>query len=140
MVREKRKISNRDNCSKTSGSLWQYYRDEPNASFTESGSFKFKARITGSSPDDNNVEIMLKHFKIALPLKYLERTLEMLLINREINLILTWSENCATSFATRKITFAITDTKLYVPIVTLSTQDNAKLLEQLKSSFKRTIN
>ena len=83
---------------------------------------------------------MLKNVKIALPLKYLERTLEMLLINREINLILTWSENCATSFATRKITFAITDTKIYVPIVTLSTQDNAKLLEQLKSSFKRTIN
>ena len=140
MSRQKRKISNRDNCSNTSGSLWQYYRDEPNAFFTESGSFKFKARITGSSPDDKNVEIMLKIFKIALPLKYLERTLEMLLINREINLILTWSENCATSFATRKITFAITDTKIYVPIVTLSTQDNAKLLEQLKSSFKRTIN
>ena len=83
---------------------------------------------------------MLKNVKIALPLKYLERTLEMLLINHEINLILTWSENCAISSATRKITFAITDTKLYAPIVTLSTQDNAKLLEQLKSSFKRTIN
>ena len=83
---------------------------------------------------------MLKNVKIALPLKYLERTLEMLLINHEINLILTWSENCAISSATRKITFATTDTKLYVPIVTLSTQDNAKLLEHLKSSFKRTIN
>ena len=37
-------------------------------------------------------------------------------------------------------TFAITDIKLYVPVVTLSNQDNAKLLQQLKSSFKRTIN
>ena len=64
----------------------------------------------------------------------------MPLIICEINLILTWSENCVISFATGKTKFAITDTKRYVPIVALSTQDNAKLLEQLKSSFKRTIN
>ena len=71
-----------------------------------------------------------------VPLKYLSnfwRTLEMPLINCEINLNLTWSEKCVLSNDTKATTFAITDTKLYVPV-------NAKLLEQLKSGFKRTIN
>ena len=64
----------------------------------------------------------------------------MPLINCEINLILTWSQDCVISSATAATKFKITDTKLYVPVVTLSTQDNAKLLQQLKSSFKRTCN
>ena len=67
----------------------------------------------------------------------------MPLINCEINVDLNWSEKCimvATNIASQGATFAIIDTKLYVPVVTLSTQDNAKLLEQLKSGFKRTIN
>ena len=69
-----------------------------------------------------------------LPLKCLSnfwRTLEMSLINCEITFDLNWSENCvvvATNAATQATTFSITDTKLYVPVVTLSTQDNAKLL------------
>ena len=53
----------------------------------------------------------------------------MSLINCEMNLILTWSRNCViiyTSAANRNATFKITETKLYVPVVTLSTQDNAK--------------
>ena len=62
----------------------------------------------------------------------------MLLINCEVNLILTWSSTCVISSATGETKFKITDTKLYVPIV--PTQDNAKLLQQLKSGFKRTIN
>ena len=64
----------------------------------------------------------------------------MPLINCEINLILTWSEDCVISSATGATKFKITNTKLCVPAVTLSTQDNAKLLQQLKSGFKRTIN
>ena len=67
-------------------------------------------------------------------------TLEMPLINCEINLILTCSDKCVLSNDTKATTFAITDTKLYVPVVTLSTQANARLLQQLKSGFKRTIN
>ena len=80
-----------------------------------------------------------------VPLKYLSnfwRTLEMPLINCELELILTWSANCViiyTNVAEQKPTFAITETNLYVPVVTLSTQDNAKLLPQLKSGFKRTM-
>ena len=64
---------------------------------------------------------------------------EMPLINYETNLILTWSRNCVIANSTGAGKFVITETKLYVPIVTLSTQDNAKLLQQLKWGFKRTI-
>ena len=66
----------------------------------------------------------------------------MLLINCEVNLILTWSADCViiyTNVANQVPTFTITETNLYVPVVTLSTQDNAKLLSQLKSGFKRAI-
>ena len=52
---------------------------------------------------------------------------------------MTWSKNCVVSSATGETNFAITETKLYVPVVTLSTEDNAKLLQQLKSNFKRKI-
>ena len=64
----------------------------------------------------------------------------MPLINCEVNLILTWSKDFVITNSTGKGKFAITETKLYVRIVTLSTQDNAKLLQQFKSGFKRTIN
>ena len=64
----------------------------------------------------------------------------MPLINCEANLILTWSKECVITTSTGEGKFAITHTKLYVAVVTLSTQDNAKLLQQLKSGFKRTIN
>ena len=95
-----------------------------------SESFKCKINITGKTPASGNT----KDVKIAVPLKYLNNfwgTPEMPSINCEINLILTLSENC--------YFYAITDTKLYVQIVTLSTQDSAKLLEQLRSGFKRTV-
>ena len=96
--------------------------------------------MTGQTGDDGT-----KIVEIMVPLKYLSyfwRTLEMPLINCEINLILAWSANCvivSTNVANQNATFAITDTKLYVPVVTLLTQDNVKLLQQLKSGFKRVI-
>ena len=64
----------------------------------------------------------------------------MSLINCEVNLISTWSKDCVITNSTGAGKFRITETKLYVPVVTLSTQDNAKLLQQLKSGFKRTVN
>ena len=64
----------------------------------------------------------------------------MSLINCEVNLILTWSKDCVITNSTGEGKFAITETKLYVPGVTLSTKDNEKLLQQLKSRFKKTIN
>ena len=67
----------------------------------------------------------------------------MPLINCEVNLILNWSANCvivSANIANQNATFTITETKLYIPVVTLSTQDNVKLLIQLKSGFQKTIN
>ena len=138
------------NYRKTTGSFWNYYRDEPNSgiggennnvnySIKDSKSFDYKTSITGKL-EGNNTE---KEVEIVVPLKYLSnfwRTLNMPLINCEINLILTWSENCVlTSKATRDANpnvnpaiaavnnpinaiFKITDTKLYIPVVTLSTK------------------
>ena len=140
-----------NNYLKTSGSLWQYCKDIPavdnnNAiiNFAEnnlSDSFNFNVKMTSQTGDDGT-----KNVEIMVPPKYLSnfwRILEMPLINCEINLILTWSTNCviaSTNVANQNATFEITDTKLYVPVVTLSTQDNSKLLQQLKSGFKKVIN
>ena len=66
----------------------------------------------------------------------------MALINCEVELIFTWSENCiivSTNIANQNPTFTITDTTLYVPVVTLSTQGYSKFLPQLKNGFKRKI-
>ena len=127
-----------DNCSKKSGRLWQYYKDEPNDNFTDSESFKSKIKIARNIPADGNT----KDVEIIVTLKYLSnswRTREIPLINSEVNRILTWSLTCAITNSTGAGRFAITDTKRYVPVVTLSTQDNAKLLQELQSGFKRTV-
>ena len=71
------------------------------------------------------------------------RTREMPLINCEINISLTWFENCIIvtgEYGDQQSKIAIYDTKLYVPVVTLSAEDNEKLLQQLETCFKRTIN
>ena len=128
-----------DNYSKTSGSLWQYYKDEPNDNLANSESFKSKVKITGSTPAGGNT----KDVKIIVPLEYLSnfwRTLEMPLINCEVSVFLTWPSTCITTNSTGEGRFTINDTKLFVPVVTLSAQDSAKLLQQFKSGFRKTIN
>ena len=97
-----------DNYAKISGSLWQYYTDEPNNNLADSESFKFKVKITGKTPNDDNE----KDVEIMVPLKYLSnfwRTLELPLINCEVNLILTWSSTCVITNSTGAGTFEITD-------------------------------
>ena len=150
------------NYRKTTGSLSNYYRDEPdggavgniNYSIKDSKSFDYKASITRKL-EGNNVE--KDDIEIVVPLKYFSnfwRTLDIPLINCEVSLTLTWSENCViTSKATREAdpdadpavaginnptnaAFKITDSKLYVPVVTLSAEDDNKPLEQLKTGFK----
>ena len=104
-------------------------------------SLKFKTKITGQTNDDGEIS----GIEIMVPLKYLRnfrRTLEMSLNNCEVELIMTWSADCviiSTNVANQNPTFTITETDLSVSVVTLSTQDNAKLLPQLKSTLKRTI-
>ena len=94
---------------KTSGSLWQYYRDDPNENTMRSDSFKHKTKITGKTPADSNT----KNVKIAVLLRHVSnfwRTLKMPLIDCEVILILTWSKNCVISSATGGTKFNITDT------------------------------
>ena len=97
--------------------------------------FNVKQKIKGKAGTGSR-----KNVEIMVPLRYLRnfwRTLEMPLINCEINLILTLPENMLSNNTKAKI-FATT-TKLCVPVVTFSTQDSTKLLQQLKSGFKRRI-
>ena len=119
-----------DNYSKTSGSLWQCCKEIPavnkNGNIVDfnganvTDSFNFKTKITGQT--DNNGRI--DHVEIMVPLKYLSnfwRTVEMPLISCEVELILTWSANWViiyTDVADQLPTFTITETNLYVPVVT----------------------
>ena len=154
------------NYKKTTGSLWNYYRDQPsNALSTNSESFKYKTSITGSTynvdGDDDYYDankVRKKESEVVIPLKHLSnfwRSLNMPLINCEVELILTWSKNCVLAdmtirntgnnngppaiVAPTRLEFKKTDTKLYVPVVTLSKENEIKLLEQLKSGFKRNV-
>ena len=135
-----------NNHSKISGNLWCYYRDETALTNTgvianfhaavDSPSFKFKQKIARKTAAGRTKDVA-----IIVPLQYLSsfsKTLEMPLINFEVNLIFTWPEKYVLFNDTKATTFAITDNN--VSVLTLSTQDNAKLLQQLKSGFKRTIN
>ena len=118
-----------DNYADASGSLWQFKRHEIEGDVdltvngnhipNNSSSFKYKS---SSIADRNGV-------KIAVPLKYLRnfsRSLEMPLINCKVELSLRWYENCILSSAGTAATFERTDTKLYVQVVTLKTEDNVK--------------
>ena len=157
------------NYKKATGSLWNYYRDEPNDfpadnynanPITNSASFKYKTSIKGKTSNANqengdnteqgNTKIK-KKLEIVVPLKHLSnfsRNLDMSLIKCEVSLTLCWSEKCVltdiTTQETRNAnlnadplvearerigapkyaTFKTTDTKLYVPVVTLSTEDD----------------
>ena len=105
-----------DNYSKTSGSLWQHYRDEPNDNLTYSESLKSRIKITENDSAGGNIE----NVEIVVPLKYFSnfwRTIEMLLINCEVNLILTWSSTCVITISSGSGRFEITDTKLFVSVV-----------------------
>ena len=93
-----------------------------------------------------DIDGRIDNVEIIVPLNYLSnfwRTFEMSLINSEGELMLDWSENCVMSSANvvnQVPTFTITEANLYVPVVALSTQGNAKLLLELKAGFERTIN
>ena len=136
------------NYRKTTGSLWNYYRDEPNSSIDDnnvthsmlnSKSFDYKANFIENGMTHDN--LTKNAVKIVIPLKYLSnfwRNLNIPLINCEVKLILTWFKNCV---LIDKLTgdadydadpiifkidipenaiFQVTDAKLYVPVVSLS--------------------
>ena len=94
--------------------MWQYYKHEPNDNLTDVESYKSKIKRKGNTPANDNT----KDFEMMVPLKYLSnfwRTLEMPLINGEVNLILTWSSACVITNSTDVGRFAITDTNICVP-------------------------
>ena len=164
------------NYKKTIGSLWNYYRDQPSDPLsTNSESFKYKTSITGNTynvdltivgdggnpipnPNYDANKVGKNETEVVIPLKHLSnfwRTLDIPLINCEVEIILTWTKNCVLADMTVRavgnnndppaivaptgLEFKITDTKLYVPVVTLSKENDIKLLEKLKSGFKKTI-
>ena len=112
-----------------------------NVALDNSTSFKYKASLLGKATGNYR---SLKNTKIVVPLKYLFnfffRSLEMSLINSKIHLELDWHDNRVMYGANdRETTFQIPSTKWYVPVVTLSTQDNENLTKQLYEGFKRSI-
>ena len=153
------------NYKNNTGSLWNYYRDETNSStdnnnithsILNSKSVDYKASFIDSMTNNN---LTKNDVKIVISLKHLSnfwRSLDILLMNCEVKLILTWSKNCVLiNILTRdadygadpivyeidnpeNAIFQITDKKLYVPVVTLS-KENIKLLEKLKTGLKKNI-
>ena len=146
-----------ENYRKTTGSLWNYYRDEPSDPLSsDSESFKYKTSITGNTYNigageegyDAN-KVGKNETEVVIPLKYLSnfwRSLNIPLINCEVEFILTWSKNCVLADMTTRNaqdgnpavvapsgkTFKIKDTKLYVPVVTLS-KENDKTFRTIKN-------
>ena len=150
------------NYRKTDGSLDNYYRDEPNSEIVvgitdlinNSASYDCKAKLTNRFPNFvGPVQVLLRNVKIIVPLKHLGnfwRELNMSLINCEVELKLKWNKTCVLiNKAIRaagviintpiNATLTVTNCKLYVPVVTLRAIHDNKLLNSLKTGFKRTI-
>ena len=136
-----------DNYQDSSATLYQYKRDEPpeanaidDLTVDNSNSFKYKVSLLGNPVVAN--DIARRSVKVVVPLKYLSnffRSLEMPLINYKIKLNLTWKKECALSTDDGNAVFIINDTKMYVPVVTLSKEDNKDFIEQQNKGFQRSI-
>ena len=155
------------NYKKTTGSWWNYYRDQPSStigdnnithSILNSESFDYKASFMENGVTHDN--LTKNDVKVVAPLKDLSnfwKHLDIPLINCEVELILTWFKNCVLIDKSAReadynadpnvyeidnpedATFKMTGVKLFVPVVTLSKENDIQLLEQLKIGFKRTI-
>ena len=136
-----------DNYEDSSATLYQYKRDEPpeahainDLTTNTSSSFKYKVKLLGNPVLDGN--IAKRSVKVVVPLKYLSnffRSLEMHLINCKIKLNLTWKKKCVLSTDARDAVFIINNTKMYVPVVTLSKEDHKDFIEQQNKGFQRSI-
>ena len=136
-----------DNYQDSSATFYQYKRDEPpeadavaDLTADNSSSFKYKVSLLGNPVFDGN--ITKRSVKVVVPLKYLSnffRSLEMPLINCKIKLNLTWKKECVLSNQDVAAVFIINNTKMYVPLVTLSKEDNKDFIEQQNKGFQRSI-
>ena len=140
-----------DNYQDSSATLYQYKRDElPEAdavadlTANNSNSLKYKIKLLGNITEVavDAAGVRKLNVKVVVPLKYLSnfsRSLEMPLINCKIKLNLTWKKECVLSTGVGEAVFIINDTKLYVPVVTLSKEDNKDFIEQQNKGFERSI-
>ena len=141
-----------DNYQDSSATLYQYKRDEPPeddavADLTANNSdfLKYKIKLSGNVTEvagDAAAGVRKLNVKVVVPLNYLNnffRSLEMPLINCKIKLNLTWKKECVLSTGDDEAVFIINDTKLYVPVVTLSKEDNKDFIEQQNKGFQRSI-
>ena len=136
-----------DNYQDSSATLHQYKRDEPPEDYAvadltadNSSSFKYKVSLLVNPVLDGN--ITKRSVKVVVLLKYLNnffRLLEMPLINCKIKLNLTWKKECVLSTDAGNAVFITNDTKMYVPVVTLSKEDNKDFIEQQNKGFQRPI-
>ena len=140
-----------DNYQDSPATLYQYKRDEPpeadavaDLTSDHSDSLKYKIKLLGNidqaNPDAARVGRL--NVKVVVSLKYLSnffRSLKMSLINCKIKLNLTWKKECVLSTAADDAVFIINDRKLYVPVVTLSKEDNKDFIEQQNKGFQRSI-
>ena len=136
-----------DNYQDSSATLYQYKRDEPpeanaiaDLTVDNSNSFKYKVSLLGNPVVADN--IAKRSVKVVVPLKHLSNfftSLEMPLISCKIKLNLTWKKECVLSTDAGNAVFIINDTKMYVPVVTLSKEDNKDFIEQQNKDFQRSI-
>ena len=127
-----------DNYQDSSATIYQYKRDEPpeanainDLTTDTSSSFKYKVSLLGNPVFDGN--ITKRSVKVVVPLKYLSnffKSLEKPLINCKIKLNLTWKKECVLSNQAGAAISIINDTKMCVPVVTLSKEDNKDFTEQ----------
>ena len=136
-----------ENYQDSLATLYQYKRAEPpeanainDLTTNTSSSFKYKVKLLGNPVLDGN--IAKRSVKVVVPLKYLSnffRSLEMPLINCKIKSNLTCKKKCVLSTDAGDAVFIINDTKMYVPFVTLSKEDNKDFIEQQNKGFQRSI-
>ena len=140
-----------DNDQESSATLYQYKRDEPpeddvvaDLIADNSDSLKYKIKLLGNVTEvaGDAAGVRKLNVKVVVPLKYLSnlfRSLEMLLINCKTNLNLTWKKEYVLSTGAGEALFIINDTKLYVPVITLSKESNKYFIEQQNKGFQRSI-
>ena len=136
-----------DNYQNSSAILYQYKRDElpeddavADLTADNSSSFKYKVSLLSNPVAVNNIAKI--NVKLVVPLKYLSnffRLLKMPLINCKTKLNLTWKKKCVLSTGVGEAVFIINDTKLYLPVVTLSKEDNKDFIKQQNKGFQRSI-
>ena len=140
-----------DNYQDSSATLYQYKRDEPleddavaDLTANNLDSLKHKIKLLGNVTEvaGDTAGVRKLNVKVIVPLKYLTnffRSLEIPLINCKIKSNLTWKKECVLSTGVGEAVFIINDTKLYVPVVTLSKEDNKDFIEQQNKGFQRSI-